>query len=110
MTSLLNAAPARADEAADRLRSSFAALRLSFTWFGVRKTLSPAQKSEAADAFGAEGEFLSAGKKLLDTRDPAYRAVTAVRGQASAFFRGAGLPFPEPGVRLVPRGGVDAVV
>ncbi|MGL4464933.1 MAG: hypothetical protein ACRC1K_22505, partial [Planctomycetia bacterium] len=30
--------------------------------------------------------------------------------QASAFFRGAGLPFPEPGVRLVPRGGVDAVV
>ena len=42
-----------------------AAVRLSFIWFGVRKTLSPEQKAQAADAFGAEGNYLSAGKKLL---------------------------------------------
>ena len=28
---------------------------------------------------GAEGQFLSAGKKLLDTSHPAFKAVTAVR-------------------------------
>ena len=72
-----------------------AAARVSFTWFGARKTLTAEQKSQAADAFGAEGQFLSAGKKLLDTRHPKFKAVTAVRnarpcrtGAASA------CPFP----------------
>jgi hypothetical protein len=59
---------------AERLRATMAAARLSFVWFGVRKTLTPQQKSHAADAFGAEGAFLSAGKKLLDTRHDAFRA------------------------------------
>jgi hypothetical protein len=62
-----------------------AALRLSFTWFGTRKTLSTEQKAQAAESFGAEREFLSAGKKLIDTRDPAFRAVTAVRSQAMSY-------------------------
>jgi hypothetical protein len=78
-----------------------AAMRLSFTWFGTRKTLSSQQKAQAAETFGADGPFLSAGKKLLDTRHPQFKAVTAVRSQASAYFHGASLPFPEPGVRLV---------
>ena len=50
----------------DRLRTTMAAARLSFTWLGVRKTLTSAQKNQAADTFGAEGKFLSAGKKLLN--------------------------------------------
>ncbi len=45
-----------------------AAVRVAFCWFGVRKTLTPEQKAQAADTFGAEGQYLSAGKKLLDTR------------------------------------------
>jgi hypothetical protein len=51
---------------ADRLKATMASVRVSVKWFGTRKTLTPAQKSEAADAFGAEGAFLSAGKKLID--------------------------------------------
>ena len=86
---------------AQRLRGTMAALRVSFTWFGVRKALTDEQKAQAADAFGAEGEFLSAGKKLLDTRDPAFRAVTSVRHRALALFRARSLPFPEPGIRLI---------
>ena len=86
-------------DAAGRLRTTMAAMRLSFTWFGVRKALSDEQKARAADAFGAEGEFLSAGKKLLDTRDPAFRAVTAVRHRAVSFFKAKSLPYPEPGIR-----------
>jgi hypothetical protein len=49
-------------------------VRLSISWFGTRKTLNAEQKAQAADTFGAEGEFLSAGKKLIDTRHPAFKA------------------------------------
>ena len=84
-----------------RLRSSTAAVRLSFTWFGTRKTLSPAQKAQAAESFGAEGEFLSAGKKLIDTRDPAFKAVTTVRGRTAAYWKSISLPYPESGIRLI---------
>ena len=84
-----------------RLRSTMAAVRIAFTWFGVRKTLTAEQKAQAADAFGAEGEFLSAGKKLLDTRHPAFKAVTAIRGRMLSFWKGISLPYPEPGIRLI---------
>src|SRR6186997_2627564 len=82
---------------AQHLRNISAAVRVSFTWFGTRKTLTPEQKAQAAESFGAEGEFLSAGKKLLNTRHPAFKAVTAVRGKALGFWKGMTLPYPEPG-------------
>jgi len=88
---------------ADRLRQVTAAVRVSFTWFGTRKALTAGQKAEAADAFGAEGKFLSAGKKLLDTRHPRFQAVTAVKGRATAYWRSVSLPYPEPGLRLIRR-------
>lgn len=84
------------------------AARLSFTWLGVRKSLTARQKDQAADPFGAEGKYLSAGKKLLDTSHPAFRAVTAVRGRAVNYWKGVSLPFPEPGIRLIKRGSIDA--
>jgi len=89
--------------ASRRLRSGFAAVRVSFTWMGVRKSLNSEQKAQAAEGFGAEGAYLSAGKKLLDTKHPAVRRVTAVRGRVLSFWRGTSLPYPEPGVRLIRR-------
>jgi len=68
-----NAAPAQ------RLRTTMAAMRLSFCWWGVRKTLSAEQKARAAESFRAEQTFLSAGKKLIDTSSSTFLAVTAVR-------------------------------
>ncbi len=61
----------RATSAADRLRAGMAAVRVSISWFGTRKSLTTEQKAEAATPFGAEAEFLSATKKLLDTKHPA---------------------------------------
>jgi hypothetical protein len=90
------------------LRQSFAAARVSFTWLGVRKALSTEQRAEAAEGFGAEGTYLSAAKKLLDTRDPTYRAVTAVRNRTIGYWRGVSLPYPEPGVRLIRQDAVAA--
>ncbi len=86
---------------AARLRATMAAMRLSFTWFGTRKSLSTEQKARAADAFDAAGEFLSAGKKLIDTSHPKFKAVTTVRNRAVSLFKGHSLPYPEPGLRLV---------
>ena len=95
-------------EPAERLRATMAASRVAFTWFGVRKSLTAEQKAVAADSFDAEAPFLSAGKKLLDTRHAAFRAVTAVRTAITEFWRSQSLPFPEPGIRLIRLDDVDA--
>ena len=95
--------------AAEQLRATMAALRVSFMWFGIRKTLTPEQRSQAAESFGAEGQFLSAGKKLLDSKHPAFRAVNAVKHEVVTYWRGISLPFPEPGVRLIRQQDVSAV-
>jgi len=87
----------------DQLRDSSAAVRLSFNWMGVRRTLTPHQRAVAADSFGAEGDFLSAGKKLLDTKHPKFKALTAIRGEAVSMWKSISLPWPEPGIRLIHR-------
>lgn len=102
MTTLVDRplAQTRSDPAT-RLRATMAAVKLSITWLGIRKSLSPEQRAQAAERFGAEGEYLSAGKKFLDTRHPAFRAVTQVRHQVQAYWRNMTLPYPEPGIRLI---------
>lgn len=52
---LLSETDQRASSAAQRLRTASAAVRVSLHWLGVRKTLTPEQKSQAA--------VLSASKK-----------------------------------------------
>ena len=86
---------------AERLRTTMAACRVQFTWWGVQRALTAEQKAQAARAFDAEGGFLSAGKRLLDTKAPAFRAVTAIRTRITDHWKGLSLPFPEPGVRLI---------
>jgi hypothetical protein len=95
------AASTAASAAAERLRATMAAVRLAFTWLGVRRSLTQEQKSQAADTFGAEGNYLSAAKKLLDTSHPAFKAVTSIRSRAIAYWKGLSLPYPEPGIRLI---------
>lgn len=102
MSTLLDEIPARRSTSpTERLRTSMAAVRVSISWFGTRKTLTAEQKSQAAESFGAEGAFLSAGKKLLDTSHPAFKAVTSVRNRVISYWKGVSLPFPEPGIRLI---------
>jgi len=90
-----------------RLRTAMAAARVSLSWFGVRKTLTAEQRAQAADTFGAEGAFVSAGKKLLDTRHPAFQAVTAVRTRAVKYWKELSLPYPEPGLRLIRQDAIE---
>ena len=99
--------PPAPEAPADRLRATMAACRVQFTWLGTQKSLTPEQRAAAAGAFDADGRALAAGKKLLDVAHPAFRAVTAVRGQIESCWRSTTLPFPEPGVRLIRQERVD---
>lgn len=95
---------------AQRLRTTMAAVRVSLSWFGVRKTLTPEQKAQAAATFAAEGDYLSAAKRLLDTTHPAFKAVTAVKNSAVAYWKSMSLPFPEQGIRLIRQDRVEPFV
>ena len=89
--------------AGQKLRTTMAAVKLAFTWLGVRKTLAPEQRTTAARAFHADRELLTASELILDTKNPAYRAVAAVCSEASGYWRTVTLPFPEAGIRLLPQ-------
>lgn len=93
--------------AAVRLRSTMAASRMSFTWFGTTKSLTEEQKSTVANSFGAESDVLSAGKKLLDTKHPAYKNVTSIKTRITAFWKGETLPFPQSGMRLIRQDSIE---
>ncbi|PQO46064.1 hypothetical protein [Blastopirellula marina] len=101
------------DQASDRsspsgrLRSTMCATRVSFTWLGTQKTLTREQRAQAAESFDAQGEFLSAGKKLLDTKNARFKAVTSARNRIRGFWTSMSLPFPEPGIRLIRQDRVD---
>ena len=104
MTTLLDEPrTASTQSASQRLRATMAAVRIAFTWFGVRKSLNTEQKAQAADTFGAEGSFLSAGKKLIDTSHSAFKDVTSVRSSIQQYWRAMTVPYPEPGIRLIRR-------
>ena len=87
--------------ATERLRTTMAATRVCFRWFGSTKSLSEQQKATAARSFEADGDFLNASKKLFNTRHPAYRKVTSVKNQITTFWKSETLPFPQPGLRLI---------
>lgn len=91
-----------------QLRATMLAARLSFQWLGISKTLSADQKSQAAETFGAEGSSLNAGKRLLDTKHPRFRAVTTVKSRTQTYWRAVSLPFPEAGIRLIRQDSVDS--
>ena len=109
MTTLITSAqPIQTNSPSDRLRETMTAARVSFTWLGVHKSLNTRQKDQAANTFGAESKFVSAGKKLLDTTHPAFKAFTAIRSRAVNYWKECSLPFPEPGIRLIKQENIEA--
>ena len=93
--------------AANRVRENFAACRVKFKWLGTSKTLSSEQKSLAAESFGADGDSISAGKKLIDTKHEAYKALTSIKSQITRYWKDNSLPYPESGIRLIRQDRID---
>ena len=96
-----NSNAASLSSSANQVRDQFAACRVKFRWFGTTKTLSTAQKSQAAESFGAQGKAISAAKRLIDTKNDRYRVLTSVKSTIIRYWKDSSLAFPEPGIRLI---------
>jgi hypothetical protein len=73
--------------AANRLRATMAAVKLSFKWLGVRKTLAPEHRTTAAQAFHADQELLF-GRCLSADRAGVYsREQERAGGRVSGVMR-----------------------
>ena len=91
----------RSQTASARLRENFSACRLKFKWLGTSKSLSADQKSQAAEAFDADSASISAGKRLIDVKHDAWKALTSIKSQATKYWKDNSLPYPETGLRLI---------
>ena len=88
-------------ESVNQVRSEFAACRVKFRWFGTTKTLTTSQKSQAAESFGAHGKSISAAKRLIDTSNERYRALTSIKSSINTYWKDSSLAYPESGIRLI---------
>lgn len=87
----------------ESLKETTAGVRLAREQFGARRALTDDQVGQAAETFEASGDFLTARKKLIDTKHPAYRAVQSILNDAGKEWKLATLPYPLDGVRLIRR-------
>ena len=101
------AEPVPVTDAARDMRQTMGAVKLSFSWLGTQRKLEDGQIRQAADTFGADKEAVTASKKLIDTKHPAYRAVTLIKSQAAAYWRSMTMPYPQEGVRLIRRDDIE---
>lgn len=95
-------------ETANELRQTMGAVRVSFSWLGTQRKLNDVQTKQAADTFHAETDLVTASKKLIDTKNPTYRVLTALKSQVSSYWRSMTLPYPQEGVRLIKQADVEA--
>jgi hypothetical protein len=111
MTTLLVDEPVHAStSSAQWLRQIAAAVRVHFTWWGVHRSLTDQQKEEVGLACSADSRLLTAGKKLIDTRNETYRKLTSLRSRIANYWRGLTLPYVEAGVRLIRQDDIEAFV
>jgi hypothetical protein len=99
-----------AESPAHRLRKTAAAVRVMLHWWGVHRALTTQQKEEFGTVTSADARFLTAGKKLVDTRHEAFRRLTSIRTRISGYWRGISLPYVEPGIRLIKQADITAFV
>lgn len=95
-------------ETASELRQTMGAVKLSFSWLGTQRKLSDLQTKQAADTFHAATDLVTASKRLIDTKNTTYRTLTAIKSQASSYWRSMTLPYPQEGVRLIRQSDVAA--
>jgi hypothetical protein len=95
-------------ETANELRQTMGAVKLSFSWLGTQRKLSDTQTKQAADTFNAATDLVTASKRLIDTKNATYRTLTALKSQASSYWRSMTLPYPQEGIRLMKQSDVAA--
>lgn len=102
--------PLQPGSAAERLRRTAAAVRVSLHWWGTHRRLTNEQKEEVSAGYNADARFLTAGKRIIDVRHESYRKLTSTRHRIVGYWRAMTLPYTEPGVRLLRQSEVDTFV
>jgi hypothetical protein len=102
--------PLEHDNPAQRLRSMAAAVRVCLHWWGVHRALTNQQKEEVSAGYAADSRFLTAGKKLVDTRHAAIRRLSSIKTRIVNYWRGISLPYVEPGTRLIRQSDIETFV
>lgn len=86
---------------AAELRAQTSGVRFSKRMFWAKRSLSKKQTEEAAAPFHAEAKMIAASRKLLDTKNPAYLAVTKILGEARRYWNATTVDYPIKGIRLI---------
>jgi hypothetical protein len=102
--------PMSAETPAQRLRRTAAAVRVSLHWWGTHRTLTSQQKEEVSAGYAADSRFLTAGKKLVNTRHEAFRRLSSIKTRLGNYWRGLTLPFTEPGIRLIRQSEIEPFI
>lgn len=92
------------------LRDNADGVKTSFSWLGLRRTLTLTQAESIAQTFGASRKQLSASKTIINTRNQYYKKLTSLRSQARAYLFNMTLPYIEHGVRLLRRSDLEQFV
>src|SRR6185295_1133865 len=95
---------------ARELRRLAAAVRDSMHWWRTHRTLTAQQQEEVGAAHDTATRFLTAGKKIIDTKHEAFRKLTSVSTRLVNYWRGLSLPYTEPGIRLIRQIDIEAFV
>jgi hypothetical protein len=90
-------------EASKTLQDKYAGIRIGFGKMGTRKTLTADQRQTTADCFDADPDFMGSSKKLVNTKDPRYKAVTRILTRTREYWQSCTIPYPEEGIRLLNR-------
>jgi hypothetical protein len=102
--------PLDTENPAQRLRRTAAAVRVMLHWWGVHRALTVQQKKEFSAVTAADASFLTAGKKLVDTKHKAFRRLTGIRTRIKSYWRGISLPYVESGMRLIRQADIPAFI
>lgn len=94
------------------LHDKYLAVKLDFTWMGLRKSVADSQNDQVADMFDADAERVRTQKNPMDTRHPIYRKVKAAKLAIKALWedRKYTVPYTETGKRLLIEGQLDTFV
>jgi hypothetical protein len=79
-------------------------------WWGNHRALTTQQKEEVSAGYAADPRFLTAGKKLIDTRHEAVRRLTSIKTRIVKYWRGLTLPYVEDGIRLLRQSDIETFV
>jgi hypothetical protein len=100
LTEELSTMPTNRQEAATHLQSDWGGCSVSFQgWPGTTVAVKKDKKKIMADAVGAKK--IAASVPKFDTKDPTYKALTAVKGKIRSLWESMTLQWIEDGIRLI---------